>query len=234
MIVHDIPSTNLDERLRISSRLERDVIVLSLEEPTPTSSDPAWVVGLFTPKRAEGSEAEFEEDELSDILMAPSTRLKYSRFQRDGSQDVDDCYNEFESMATANQEDPELKRRIFQRLLRGEALKWYQNVPDGTSDSWADFVTLFLKTLRKVGGDARAMGRLSRMTKKPTKSIWKYGQRVKALIQKLMTKIAESVQVEWYGRRGESRHFPPECNRPFQKRIHYVPPEEEIYHTTPE
>ena len=33
---------------------------------------------------------------------------------------------------------------------------------------------------------------------KTSKSVWKYGQRVKALIQKLTTKIASSVQVEWY------------------------------------
>ena len=36
------------------------------------------------------------------------------------------------------------------------------------------------------------------MTKKPAESVRKYGQRVKALIQKLTTEIAQSVQVEWY------------------------------------
>ena len=36
------------------------------------------------------------------------------------------------------------------------------------------------------------------MTMKTSKSIWKYGQRVKVLIQKLTTEIAPSVQVEWY------------------------------------
>lgn len=33
---------------------------------------------------------------------------------------------------------------------------------------------------------------------KPTESVWKYSQRVKALIQKLTTEIAQNVQVEWY------------------------------------
>ena len=36
------------------------------------------------------------------------------------------------------------------------------------------------------------------MTKKPSESVQKYGQRVKALIQKLTNDIAQSVQVEWY------------------------------------
>ena len=36
------------------------------------------------------------------------------------------------------------------------------------------------------------------MRKKPSESVRKYGQRVKALIQKLTTEIAQSVQVEWY------------------------------------
>ena len=36
------------------------------------------------------------------------------------------------------------------------------------------------------------------MTMKTSESVPKYGQRVKALIQKLTTEIASSVQVEWY------------------------------------
>jgi hypothetical protein len=36
------------------------------------------------------------------------------------------------------------------------------------------------------------------MTMKTSESVRKYGQRVKALIQKLTMEIAPSVQVEWY------------------------------------
>ena len=129
--------------------------------------------------------------------MAPSTRLKYSRFQGDGSQAADDWYCKFESISTANQEDPESKRRIFQGLLKGGFLKWYQDVPDEIREDWADFVHLFLKTFQEAGGEARALGRLSRMTKKLSESVRKYGQRVKDLIQKLTIEIAQSVQVEW-------------------------------------
>jgi hypothetical protein len=51
--VLDLPSTNLDGRLRTTSRLERDVIVLS-----PTRPDPEVGSGSFTPEGAEGPEAE--------------------------------------------------------------------------------------------------------------------------------------------------------------------------------
>ena len=167
VIMHDLPSTSLDWRLRTISRLEGDIIVLSLDKSAPTSLDPTKVVGLFTPNKARRTEAESEEEEIFDAPMVPCTRLKYSRFRGDKSQDVDDWYREFESIATANEEDPEAKRRIFQGLLKGEVLKWYQDVPDITRDSWADFVPLILKTFREAGGEARALGRLSRMTKKP-------------------------------------------------------------------
>ena len=90
--------------------------------------------------------------------MAPSTRLMYSRFQGDKTQDVDDSNCEFKSIDTANHEDPKAKRRILQGLLKGEALKWYEDVQDGTRDIWADFVTLFMKTFREAGGKARALG----------------------------------------------------------------------------
>jgi hypothetical protein len=42
---------------------------------------------------------------------------------------VDDWFSEFESRAVANQEEDEAKQRIFQGLLKGEALKWYQDIP---------------------------------------------------------------------------------------------------------
>lgn len=83
-------------------------------------------------------------------------------------------------------------------MLKGEALIWYQDIPKETRDSRAEFVALFLKTFREAGGEARALGRLSRMTMKLTESVWKYSQKVKSLIQKLTTKIAQSVQVERY------------------------------------
>lgn len=42
--------------------------------------------------------------------MAPSTCLKYSQFRGDVSQDVDEWFCEFESIALASQEDPEAMR----------------------------------------------------------------------------------------------------------------------------
>ena len=130
--------------------------------------------------------------------MPTTTRLKYSRFRGDGSQDVDDWFCEFESTALANQEDNETKARIFQGLLKGEALKWYQDVPEFTRSNWEQLTRLFLRTFREAGREARALGQLSKMTMKKSESVRKYGQRMKVLIQKLTTDIAPSIQVEWY------------------------------------
>ena len=195
VVIQELPGGTAGEGLRTFSREEGDVIVLSRDEPTLNHLHPEETTGRSGSQTWVDPES---EEDIPAIRMAPSTRLKYSRFRGDGNQDVDDWFCEFESIAAANQEEPDSKKRIFQGLLKGEALKWYQDVPDDERDDWKDFSNLFLKTFREAGGEARALGRLSRMTKKPTESVRKYGQRVKALIQKLTTEIAQSVQVEWY------------------------------------
>ena len=138
-----------------------------------------------------------KEDSMSDNMPA-STCLKYNRFWGDGSQDVDDWFCEFESIALANQEDLEANQRIFQGLVIEKALKWYQDVSDWNRNDWDEFISLFLRTFRDTRGEARALGCLSWMTLKTFESVQKYRQRVKALIQKPTTEIAPSVQVEWY------------------------------------
>ena len=82
------------------------------------------------PVRPEVQEEEREAsvDELSSDesdIMPSTTRLKYSRFKGDRSQDVDDWLTDFKSMAIANQKEPATILSIFQGLLKGEALKWY-------------------------------------------------------------------------------------------------------------
>jgi hypothetical protein len=77
-------------------------------------------------------------------------------------------------------------------------LKWYQDVPVRNRNDWDQLTTAFLQAFREVGGEARALGRLSKMTMRTSESVRKYGQRVKALIQKLTMEITPSVQVEWY------------------------------------
>jgi hypothetical protein len=126
------------------------------------------------------------------------TRLKYKRFKGDGHQDVDDWFSKFESMAVANQEEDEAKQRIFQGLLKGEALKWYQDIPVRNRNDWDQLSTAFLQAFREVGGEVRVLGRLSKMTMRTSESVRKYRQWVKALIQKLTMEIAPNVQVEWY------------------------------------
>jgi len=190
--IQDLPILPLGGGWRAAPQTEGDIIVLSLDEPTPTHDCPREETGSIFSYERERSDPETEGP------MAPSTRLKYSRFRGDGSQDVDDWHCEFESIATANQEDPDSRKRVFQGLLKGEALKWYQDVPENIRSSWEELVTLFLKTFREAGGESRALGRLSRISKKPAESVRKYGQRVKALIQQLTSEAAQSMQIEWY------------------------------------
>jgi hypothetical protein len=138
------------------------------------------------------------EGEATGSEEETMTRLKYKRFKGDGHQDVDDWFSEFESTAVANQEEDEAKQRIFQGLLKGEALKWYQDIPVRDRNDWDQLTTAFLQAFREVGREARTLGQLSKMTMRTSESVRKYGQRVKALIQKLTMEIAPSVQVEWY------------------------------------
>ena len=88
-----------------------------------------------TPAGPEVQEEEREAsvDELSSDesdIMPSTTRLKYSKFKEDGSQDVDDWLTEFKSTAIANQEELATILWTFQGFLKGEALKWYQDVPE--------------------------------------------------------------------------------------------------------
>jgi hypothetical protein len=58
---------------------------------------------------------------------------------------MDNWFSEFESTAVANQEAEEAKQRIFQGLLKGEALKWYQDVPVWNRNDWDQLTTAFLQ-----------------------------------------------------------------------------------------
>jgi hypothetical protein len=162
--------------------------------PGETSSTPRSGSSDLNPDRQD-PDPEKEETGSEEEAM---TRLKYKTFKGDGHQDVDDWFSEFESTAVANQEEDEAKQRIFQGLLKGEALKWYQDIPVRDRNDWDQLTTTFLQAFREVGGEARALGRLSKMTMRTSESVRKYGQRVKALIQKLTMEIAPNVQVEWY------------------------------------
>ncbi|OAE25542.1 hypothetical protein AXG93_1543s1590 [Marchantia polymorpha subsp. ruderalis] len=106
--------------------------------------------------------------------------------------------DEFVATAQTNQDDLESRLRVFSGLIKGEALKWYLNVPVEVREDWDRLTSAFVRTFRKAGGEARALGRLSTMRMAKDESVRRYGQRVKALIQKLTTDIAPSVQMEWY------------------------------------
>ena len=115
-----------------------------------------------------------EGDEEEEEPMAATTRLKYSRFKGDGSMAVEERLCEFESIALANPEDPDAKRRIFQELLKEEALRWYQDFQECTRNNLTDFITLLGCTFQDAGGEVQVLGKLSWMTMRPTKSVRKY------------------------------------------------------------
>ena len=111
---------------------------------------------------------------------------------------MDNWLTKFKSTVVANQKKPAAALQIFQGLLKGEALKWYEDVPDRIRTNWEQLSNLFLRTFREAGGEARALDCLSKITMGKSESIWCYGQRIKALIQKLTTEISPTVHVEWY------------------------------------
>ena len=59
---------------------------------------------------------------------------------------VNDWFCEFKSIALANQVDLEANQRIFQGLLKGEEVKWYQDIPNQNRNDWEEFISLFLRT----------------------------------------------------------------------------------------
>jgi hypothetical protein len=189
-----VPTPSVSPRrgeLFVEVEIEDSVLVTPLGK---TSSTPRSGSSDLNPDQQD-PEPEGEATGSGEETM---TRLKYKRFKGDGHQDVDDWSSVFECTAVANQEEDEAKQRIFQGLLKGEALKWYQDIPVRDWNDWDQLTTTFLQAFREVGGEARTLGRLSKMTMRTSESMRKYGQRVKALIQKLTMEITPSVQVEWY------------------------------------
>jgi len=194
VLVHNLPSINIEPRLRALFESDEELVVGEQggEVDTTHLSNPDLVFIREVPVPSDKEEEQIESEPESDNMVV-STCLKYSRFKGDGNHDVDDWFCEFESIATANQEDFDAKQNIFQGLLKREVLKWYQGIPEAIQNDSNQLTNLFVRMFREAGGKARALGRLSRMTMISSESVRRYGQKVKALIQKLTTKIAPSV-----------------------------------------
>jgi hypothetical protein len=139
------------EELFAEAAIEDSVLVTASGE---TSSTPRSGSLDLNPDRQDPDPEEEATGSEEEIM----TRLKYKRFKGDGRQDVDDWFSEFESTAVANQEEDDAKQRIFQGLLKGEALKWYQDIPAHDWNDWERLTTTFLQAFREVGGEARALG----------------------------------------------------------------------------
>ena len=116
VLVHNLLDTNLGSKIHSASGSEEEqVVVTQLERSTtsPSRISDSDVRNERSPTLDFIEEVmfRFDREESSSINMP--TCLKYSRFQGDGSQDVDDWFSKFESIALANQEDLEAKQRIF-------------------------------------------------------------------------------------------------------------------------
>ena len=101
----DFESIRLGEA-HFRSRSENEEITVGQIEvivmPGPDQATPAEPEVQEEERRASADELSSDE---SDI-MPSTTRLKYSRFKGDRSQDVDDWLMEFKSTTIANQEEP--------------------------------------------------------------------------------------------------------------------------------
>ena len=134
-------SESEDEGISVS---QVEVIVT----PRPDQAPPA------EPEVAEevvGASGDGLSSDKSDI-MPSTTRLKYSRFKGDGSQDVDDWLTEFKSTVVGNQEEPAATLRTLQGLLKGEAFKWYQDVQTRSGLGWTNSATYFSEHSERLEG----------------------------------------------------------------------------------
>ena len=103
---------NLGSKLQSALESEEDLVIVTREEESVANlfqvPDPKeWSERSSTPDFKEEVQVRSHTKESSGDEMP--TRLKYSRFRGDRSQDVDDWFSEFESIALANQEDLEIK-----------------------------------------------------------------------------------------------------------------------------
>ena len=103
--VEESKGTNLSYKLYTDLEIEEDLVVVCQEEDS--AARPPQVPNL-NEWRERSPTPEFEEEIVLGSEMDGSfsdnmpTCLKYSKFRGDRSQDVDDWFSEFESIALAN------------------------------------------------------------------------------------------------------------------------------------
>jgi hypothetical protein len=102
-------------------------------------------------------------------------RLKYSNFEGDGEQDVDDWLDHFKATLAANDEaDVDIKKRLFYGLLRGEALRWYNTLEPAVKTNWDELHRAFVTEFKTEGTDHKVqeqIGELRNAVQRHTKGI---------------------------------------------------------------
>ena len=112
--------------------------------------------------------------------------------------DVNDWFEEFCATAIANQEDDAAKLRIFLGLLKEEAGKWAHDQPQGILNDMRTLFSCFILAFCDIGGGARALGLLNKISMSSKESICQNGQRVKDLIRKMGTNPLEEYKIQWF------------------------------------
>jgi hypothetical protein len=130
--------------------------------------------------------------------MPPSYRLKYARFKGKG-QDVDEWLDQFAATLGANDEnDLDTTKRLFHRLQKGEALRWYNGLLLAAKNDWNQLKRAFETDFRDVGTDSRILEKLGEATMEPSDTLRSYSQRVRQVISKLANPTLANLQLEWF------------------------------------
>lgn len=131
--------------------------------------------------------------------MPSSSRLKYSKFEGGGEQDVDDWLDHFNAILEANDEtDPDIRRRLFYGLLRGEALRWYNGLERGVRNDWDQLLRAFVTEFRSQGTDHAILDQIADLKMRPSDTLRSYSQKVQKLMTSLSTLPPDNLQVEWF------------------------------------
>lgn len=136
---------------------------------------------------------------VAPVRMAPTFRIKYTRFKGDGTQDVDDWMEQFQPTLAGNDEtDDATARRLFRGLIDGEAMCWYNSQSAMLHGDWPGLRAAFVKEFREIGADARVMARLNSVMMKPGDFLRSYTKKVQKLIGKLSAPPPDNLQLEWF------------------------------------
>ncbi|CAM6125591.1 unnamed protein product [Calypogeia fissa] len=126
--------------------------------------------------------------------MPQSFRIKYTQFKGSWSQDVDNWMEHYLATATNDEVDNDTRKKLFQGLIGGEALKWYNALDAKTRDDWDRLKTAFKREFREIEVDARIMQKLNDLCwsfRSTGKEFKKEDETVKQQLKEVMASLVE-------------------------------------------